>query len=70
MTRLRKFLCFIGLHDPEITRKVFWGNVHHAELKCVCGKRYEGFVAGSVGRLYPAEAPSDFWVAWDAGAMK
>lgn len=66
---MRKFLCIIGWHNPEIVRKVFWGNVHRVELKCVCGKRYEGFVAGSHGYLCPAKYPSDFWIAYDAGAL-
>lgn len=63
----RKLLCFFGFHDPQIIRKVFWGNVHRAELRCACGKRYEAFVAGSIGRLYPAKKPSEFWVAYDSG---
>jgi hypothetical protein len=63
---MRKFLCMIGFHNPEITRKVFWGNVHHAELKCACGKRYEAFVAGPIKCLYPAKTPTDFWRAYDS----
>jgi hypothetical protein len=66
---MKKFLCIIGVHSPKIVRKVFWGNVHRAELRCTCGKRYEGFVAGPIGRVYPAENPSDFWTAYDAGAL-
>jgi hypothetical protein len=63
--------CFFGFHDIHITRKLFWGNCHRAELFCLrCGRRYEGFAAGpSVGYLVYSPTAGDFWRAYDSGAI-
>jgi hypothetical protein len=55
--------------QPPDYSQGFLGNVHRAELMCVCGRRFEGFAAGKFGRVYPAKTPSEFWVAYDAGKL-
>lgn len=69
MRYLRSLSCFFGIHRPQIIRTVFWGNCHHAELKCVCGQRFEGLVAGPVGYVKKFDNPTDWWVAYDSGFL-
>jgi hypothetical protein len=71
---IERLLCTIGFHDPQIVRKVFWGNCWRAELKCACGVRFEALTFRG-GRANPLEyvtkapVPTAFWRAYDAGDL-
>lgn len=69
---MRRLACFVGWHNPQIIRIFTWGNVHRAELRCVCGKRFEGAVFGNSnhGYVVAAPKPSELWRAYDDGAFR
>lgn len=73
MLKLRRILCLLGFHDPKIIRRVYWGRCYHAELRCKCGRRFEGFAIDSatldVGFLRKEPFPTDFWQMYDSGTV-